>query len=484
MSEKNEFLKLYFRENTWVPPPYRFNKDDVDTLIEQSLLGDHNILSEAHLVISLYPYFKENFKKYFYYTAGFAILCIFATVGLFKTPLRRETLPSPIIGEYASVHEKKKTCTKYMELETDRASEDDSKNTCMKYMEMESNGCKDIDSVALVLSASELEIDRADEEYFLARRGRGGGVVGGVGNFLGNSSYLYSVSNPKQRTKPWKEFPKGLHTLHGSESRTKTKTFRRDSLKSSVDHSSNQSSLSFNRIYSLDFIHGNDSDVFVGRPGPIGDRDTLLVTDALSPVGDSADYRGYDYKNLLTTQELIWKSTILTEADKREGRKGIDDILNLLYDDWHELNELKKSKNARTEYLDIERKKLEKKIQFEEEQRDYHFDKTLNPDKVVSMIRREPIDRSHGTTTLNFQIYNPNFLSEEDKLIVGNNLSQYLDDFTKGIETKTNLPSKEDECSKIRDKVLEDCFDGNAARTKTATVVDDGFERRIWWLRR
>ena len=333
--------------------------------------------------------------------------------------------------------------------------------------------------------SSERSLYQTLSEYFLAQRGRGGGVVGGVGyvgNFLGNSTYLYSVSNPKQRTTPWKALPKGLHTLHGSESRTKT--FRRDSLKNSVDHSSNQSSLSFNRIYSLDLIHGNDSDIFVVRPGPLGDKDSLLVTDALSPGGDSADYRGYDYQNILTTQELKWESTILTEADKREGRKGIDDILNSLYDDWDELNELKESKNARTEYLDIEIKKLEKKIQFEEEQRDYHFDKTLNPDKVVSMIRREPTDWSHGTTTLNFQIYNPNFLSEEDKLIVGNNLSQYLDDFTKGIETKTNLPSKEDECSKIRDKVLEDCFDGNAARTKTATVVDDGFERRIWWLRR
>ena len=417
-------------------------------------------------MISLILFFREDFNKSFSENSliweqklfsfksglqigaliGLGVLGVFKFEPVFRSV--REKLPTFSWGEYATVSYTKNTGTKYIKSETDRAS--------------------GIYSVRLVLCASELEIDRANKDYSPRLAFRGGV------KFLGDPPYVSPASDTNSRKPPSRALPKPQRLHNSSVFQSLPKAARRDSLKL------NASTLNKSGIRSP-----IDTSIFRDEWHPVEGRGESVVVEALRPVRDSADYRGYDYENLMATQKIIGKSTILDDTTKSEVAKGAIKRVKQFYDKRDELIQARNnSTNPCTEvmYRDIEN--IEKTIRIEKKRLEYYKRNVFNSDIVAVIIRRTPAADGHGDTTLNYQMYDPALCSNEQKKITGDDLPQYFRYITERIELGTITPSEIKQCEEIQETTLVSCSDVNVARTKTAETLDVKKERRIRWLPR
>ena len=461
----------YFREGGWIPNPYLSNKDDVDEFSEYTLLGENNILAEAQALTSLILFFRDHLKKSFSDNSEDLLknrssrFSAATTVGLFlfisvvavlRCGLlsRREALSPHSTVQYVTVVNK---------------SDYDSPRKQLPAQVKK----------GFVLKASAL----LEAEQPIQPR-----LFGGGNDALINPNEMFLPSVP--RTRAVRSLP-NTGTLRASRnSQSSLNASRRTPLPSSVSalrgRTDNPSFLSLNRIDPSDLINGKVSNIFVRRPGELGDRDRLLETDALKAIeGHTPNNR----KNLDNIQEIKGKSVVIKETEKAEARQEMDNLVNKLLNEHKEaeviLKKLKEEKSTREEIKEKEEqlRELELEISLEIEQRDYHFEETLNEDYTLVMLPRTPKDRAHGEIALSLQVYNQQKLSKKQKEIIGHNLDSYFDEYIEGKQLNNNPPGKKQECLEIAAKALLGGFDVNVIRIKMATTVDGASERKITWIK-
>ena len=153
-------------------------------------------------------------------------------------------------------------------------------------------------------------------------------LFGGGNDALINPNEMISPSAPRAKAvqslpKPVsirkvKPFPSSSNLSRRLASTSSTSAFKA--------RTDNQSSLSLNRIDSS-LINGDVSDIFVGRPGNLGDRDSLLIANASRRARQG--HTQNNQKNLRSMQRIEY-SDFVYPADKRECRQDMDYIVNQL----------------------------------------------------------------------------------------------------------------------------------------------------------
>ena len=467
-------VELYFIKGSSIPNPYPANKEDVDEVSEHTLLGENNIIAEAQALTSLILFFRDNLKKSFsdnsedlvknrssrFSAATTVGLFIFiSVVAVLKCGLlsRREALSPHSTVQYVTV--------------VNKSDYDFPRKQLPAQVKK-----------GFVLKASAL---LEAEQPIQAR------LFGGGNDALINPNEMFFPSVPRARvvrSLPKAESIRGLKAFPSSlnVSRRIPLTSSASALKAGTD---NQSSLSLNRIDSSDLINVNVSDIFVGRPGNLGNRDSLLVADALKATKGNV---GYNKTNLFNIQKIKGKSDLLNETDKAEWGQGMKTVLKKVCDECEEAKaNLKRAQEekASREYIkekEEEVKKLEHKISFETAQLEYHLEYTLNSKKVTLKTHRQPGDTSHGNLSVTFQIYNQEKLTEEENKIIYNDLKLYFDGGINRIKNKTITFAKRDEFVRLAGKSLESCVDINDTRLKIANSVEneDAPENLIKWAKR
>ena len=331
------------------------------------------------------------------------------------------------------------------------------------------------DLVLFVVYASELL--EAENRIPAHMRMRGGGS-----NTLINPYEMFLPSASKARVE--REFPKPLHASGGS--KISTRVPRRNSLNRSisVDHSSNQSGLLLKRNTSPFSVSDLQDYVLEGRSDSI-------VARALKAAPQTRDSRGFKTKHLQSMQEITSESVILNKTEKMELLEEMAANLIPLSGKRDKLKEAStrvwttSADKDELEKLQEEITEVEEEIRLEKEQIEYYSKNALHPDYIAVATPREPIDETHGYTAVSATVYNPNFLLEEDKECVHNDLTSYIAEEIaqlKKQKLQKNTRRNKNELSQFSQIVAKAFYSGcdvNKARTKFAKPVENEGEKEI-----
>lgn len=297
------------------------------------------------------------------------------------------------------------------------------------------------------------------------------------GNSFGDPTCVSSVLNTHPIRVPLQARPKSVYASTSSESRPKV--MRRDSLHRSttVDHPSNQSSLSLNRKSSSDLINTNVSDTFLGRTGHLTDQG-LVVADAYRRGTEG--HTPNNTQNLGRMQEITKYSDFVYENDKEEWRREINNAIKTKSYEFkkaeanlkkvEEENGTREQINAKREQVEELQENLKREIRWQR----FIFNNILGRDKAVMRSWRNPLNKSHGDFAFTFQAFNQNKLIAKDKDIVNHNLPLYLWESLNQIKANTITPAKKVEFERITSNALEFSFDFNEVRLKIAKPIRKG----------
>ena len=474
-------LELYFINDNWIPNLYPSNKEDADGLYEPTLVGDDNIIVEAEALISLILFFSDNLKRCFsnntvyialptrlslsVYVAHAARLFLFGAVAVFTSglPSRRAALSPHFTVQYSHVGNRS-----HYDSPRKQVPAPVKEDFVLKASELLAEDVIQLLRQGFVLKASLLR--NAEEGVSILKRGGGNLTL-----LDPNEIISYNVSKARGvRPLPKPESIRGLKGFPSSSnvSRRLAPTSSASAFKARTD---NQSSLSLNRINSSDLININVSDILVGRPGNLGDRDSLLVADAYRNVIEGHTWQNQE--NLMRMQEITQFTDLVSSNDKMQWRRGMDSLVNersfevedLIID----LNKLKGEEGRIEEIYAKEKQLIELKIELDREIRwqEFHHNNILNPYKAVLRDCRKPYDLSHGDLAVTFKVYNQDNLIEKDKDLVNHNFSSFLGKGLNKIKDKTITPAERVEFERIASKAFEYSFDVNQVRLKVAVPV-------------
>ena len=446
----NPIIKMYFKEKSWIPNPYSFEKENFE------ILHDEDILFEAIAITDLILFFIDTFNKslsqkskdlvknrfaissqvYYtaklvflkskdlvknrfaissqnYYTAKLVFLWMLAVLyALFQSRafLERERFISQnrevSICHVQSPHREVSVCNVHSPLDNISKGLSVSANAMLDHQEI-------------------VQLSQNEAIHLLLR------LKGGGNHFLAdpNPTYMPSTSNSGSVRETRRALPKPHKRILSYENRSKV---------SALPPLHSKSSLSKNRI--------DNRSTFIG-PVDLSDVRNIKV-EALEPSDNEINYLDYNIKHLMGIQDVKKQAILINNEDKAKGEQAMADVLTKEYTN---LKKIKENLNISWREKDRQIKIIEERIRLEEEHQKYHLDNTFNRDRTTMLIPREPENtRYDGDLAITCQTYEDIELSEEEKKFLYSkyaDLTSFICHHVAGEKSNKNTPSQREQFS-------------------------------------